>query len=266
MSSSPDYEDKREKHSDSAARKPGEELLEPSFASRVKESLGEDVKHVRLHTGPAAQEEADRHGARAVTREHDVYFARDAFEPETESGRRLLAHEIAHSIQQTGSATETGDQQALEAEADLAADSVMRGVRGPVHLKGPQSEAQRQEKGKAEVPSIRRHGEEISPMPGRGTITAAGMSIAYYYTTSTGAVFVNLVLQVSEGVALVVTPFTDLREGVDFRVQNAGGTKARSVVISVSNQLVVPPKVQATFSKGSAGYIVVFQFPSAAKK
>jgi hypothetical protein len=266
MSSSPDYEEKREKRSDSAARKPGEESLDPSLASRVKDSLGEDVAHVRIHTGPDAREEAERHGARAVTREKDIYFARDAFDPETESGLRLLAHEMAHTIQQTGSATQGGDRRALEAEADSAADAVMRGVRGPVHLKGARGEAQRQEKGKTEGPSIRKHPEEIAPTPGRGTIGAAGATISYLYATSAGASFVNLVLQVPDGVALVVTPFTDLREGVDYRVQNAGGTRARSVVISVSNQLVVPPKVQATFSKGSAGYIVIFQFPSTAKK
>lgn len=266
MTSSADYEDKQEKPTDSKARRPEVEPLDPSFRSRVREALGQDPGPVSLHVGSAGQTEAERQGARALTREKEIYFARDEFTPATESGQRLLAHELVHTLQQTGSAKQPGTPQTLETEADLAADAVMQGRRSEVNLAVPQGMVQRQEKGKTAAPSMAKHPEEILPAPGRGAITAAGMTIAYLYTVSPGASLVTLSLQVPEGVALVVTALTDLHEGADFRVQNAAGTKARSVVIAVTNKFPMSPKLQVTFNKGSAGYIVVFQFPAAAAK
>jgi hypothetical protein len=90
------------------------------------------------------------------------------------------------------------------------------------------------------------------------------MTLSYLYNSSAGANFVALVLQVSEGIAVVATPLTELHEGANFRVQNAAGTRGRAVVIAVSNKLATQPKMQVTFTRGGAGYVVVFQFPTTA--
>jgi hypothetical protein len=67
-----------------------------SFESR----FGADFSRVRVHTDERAAAMAERINARAFTLHQDVYFARNAFAPATSGGRRLIAHELAHTIQQ----------------------------------------------------------------------------------------------------------------------------------------------------------------------
>ena len=55
---------------------------------------------VRLHRDDAAARLTEALGARAVTAGTDIFFGADAPAPETRDGRRLLAHELAHVVQQ----------------------------------------------------------------------------------------------------------------------------------------------------------------------
>jgi hypothetical protein len=57
---------------------------------------------VRVHTGPDAGALASALGARAFTIGGDIGFARGEFQPGTLAGRRLLAHEVAHTAQPGG--------------------------------------------------------------------------------------------------------------------------------------------------------------------
>jgi hypothetical protein len=263
MSSSPEFDEKTEKKQDGDARR-RDTTVDPALRGNVRKALGQEIGPVRLHTGPEAEAEAERHGASAVTREQDIYFARDAERPETEAGKRLVAHELVHTLQQSGTGRPGADSRALEAEADAVAGAVMRGERSRVALRAPQGAAQRQEKAKTETPTLTRHPDEITPVPAAGTIAGAGVSIAYLYTTAAGALFVTLTLRVPEGVAVVATPLTNLREGDTYRMQNAEGTRTRAVVLSVNKELKMQPKIQVTFSRGSASHVVIFQFPGGA--
>lgn len=67
-------------------------LLEPRF--------GQDLTGVRVHTGPRAEESARAAGARAFALGKDVVFGAGEYRPETAAGQRLLAHEVAHTVQQ----------------------------------------------------------------------------------------------------------------------------------------------------------------------
>ena len=265
MSSSPEFDEQTEKKQDGGARR-RDTTVDPALRSSVRKALGREIGPVRLHTGPEAGAEAERHNASAVTREQDVYFARDAEPPETEAGKRLVIHELVHTLQQSGDGRPGADSRALEAEADAAAGAVMRGERSQVLHRAQQGAAQRQEKRKTETPAITKHPDEITPVPAQGSIAGASVSIAYLYTTATGALFVTLTLRVPEGVAVVASPLTNLREGDTYRVQNAEGARARAVVISVSNKLVAPPKLQVTLTRGSTSHVVIFQFPGGAGK
>ncbi len=62
--------------------------------------MGSDLSQVRLHTDARAAESAKALGARAYTLGRDVVFASGQYAPLHESGRRLLAHELAHVAQQ----------------------------------------------------------------------------------------------------------------------------------------------------------------------
>jgi hypothetical protein len=59
-----------------------------------------DFSRVRVHTGAPAEQSADEVGARAYTVGSDVVFARGEYSPNSSDGRRLLAHELAHVVQQ----------------------------------------------------------------------------------------------------------------------------------------------------------------------
>ncbi len=59
---------------------------------------------MRVHDDGAANRAASELGARAFTRGLDIFFAQGRWAPETAAGRRLLAHELAHTVQQRGGA------------------------------------------------------------------------------------------------------------------------------------------------------------------
>lgn len=263
MSSSHEFDETIGKKRDTDSGRRGAEL-DPALRNTVQKALGRDPGPVRLHTGPAADAEAERANADAVTRNQDIYFSRAAAGPDTESGKRLVLHEVVHALQQSGSG-DAGDERSLEGEADAAAGAMMRGERGQVGLRAAQGAPQRQEKGKTETPSITRQEDEITPAPARGTISGAGVTIAYLYSAAQGALVTSITLQVPDGVSVTITPLTNLKEGDTYRVQNAGGSRSRAVVVSVDKNLRVMPKVQATFTRGSASHIVIFQFPSGGK-
>ena len=83
--------------------------------------FGHDFGRVRVHTGGRAEAAARSLQARAFTLGRDVVFAAGQFAADSAGGRRLIAHELAHVIQQ-GQAPRAG----APATADDAADTVRR--------------------------------------------------------------------------------------------------------------------------------------------
>lgn len=79
----------------------GEALPEP-MRDFFEPRFGRDFSQVRLHTGAQAAESARAVNARAYTVGRDVLFGAGQYAPETDSGLRLLAHELTHVIQQSG--------------------------------------------------------------------------------------------------------------------------------------------------------------------
>lgn len=81
--------------------------------------FGQDFSQVRVHADTAAGNAARSINARAFTFGHRIAFAAGAYAPGTSDGRRLLAHELAHIVQQ--SAGETRIQRAPDSDrlADL---------------------------------------------------------------------------------------------------------------------------------------------------
>lgn len=59
-----------------------------------------DLGGVRIHTGPLAAQAARAVHARAFTVAEQIVFGADEYRPDTEPGRRLIAHEVAHVLQQ----------------------------------------------------------------------------------------------------------------------------------------------------------------------
>jgi hypothetical protein len=70
----------------------------------MEASFGHDLAGVRVHTDAQAAESARAVRAQAYTVGQHVVFGEDRFAPGTHAGRELLAHELAHTIQQRGAA------------------------------------------------------------------------------------------------------------------------------------------------------------------
>lgn len=64
--------------------------------------LGYDLGKVRIHIGAEAAVTAERLNTRAFAYGRHVVFGRGQYRPESAQGKRLLAHELAHIVQQLG--------------------------------------------------------------------------------------------------------------------------------------------------------------------
>jgi outer membrane lipoprotein SlyB len=96
--------------------------------------FGCDFSAVRVHTDDRAASTASVLQARAYTVENDIIFAPGAYRPETEAGRRLLAHELAHVAQQSNrvgapkaKSLVSSRTDSAEVEADRVAVAVAKG-------------------------------------------------------------------------------------------------------------------------------------------
>ena len=84
-------------------RSPGQPL-DGSTRAFFEARFGHDFSRVRVHADERAGESARSVQALAYTVGNDVVFGRGQYAPRTEPGRRLIAHELAHTVQQgTGS-------------------------------------------------------------------------------------------------------------------------------------------------------------------
>jgi len=84
-------------------RSPGEPL-DPTTRAFMEPRFGHDFSSVRVHSGAAAEQSARAVDAKAYAVGYDIAFGAGRFAPGTLEGRRLIAHELAHVVQQTGGA------------------------------------------------------------------------------------------------------------------------------------------------------------------
>lgn len=78
--------------------------LEPSLRDDMEQRFGHDFSRVRVHSGEAAEQSAREVNANAYTVGHNIVFGADRFAPRTHAGRRLIAHELTHVVQQRADA------------------------------------------------------------------------------------------------------------------------------------------------------------------
>lgn len=119
--------------------------LQADLSGPLEQHFGMDLSAVRVHTDPGAGQIARALQATAFTHGNDIYFAPDAFQPGSDKGQRVLAHEMSHIVaQRTG--TDTGGHGALtvgraddpaETAADRSADRAMAALRRTHTLAAP---------------------------------------------------------------------------------------------------------------------------------
>lgn len=78
----------------------GGNTLSPQVAAEMSQAIGADFNGVRIHTGEDATQMNRELGAQAFTHGNDIYFNSGKYDPATTNGKRLLAHELTHVVQQ----------------------------------------------------------------------------------------------------------------------------------------------------------------------
>lgn len=103
----------------------------------MRSRFGRDFGTVRVHNDAQAAESARAVNAMAFTVGDSLVFGAGNYSPETERGKWILAHELAHVIQQRrgGPAASVDSGGRLELAANEASAGVMRGE-GPVPVSG----------------------------------------------------------------------------------------------------------------------------------
>lgn len=121
----------------------GGQPLDGGAKSRMGAAFGHDFSGVRVHTGAQAAGLSEDLNARAFTIGSDIAFGPGEYQPGTMIGDALIAHELAHVVQQSGgqgtsspqSKTDQGND-GLEEEADVAAvgavSSLWLGTQGAI--------------------------------------------------------------------------------------------------------------------------------------
>lgn len=74
--------------------------LDASTGAIMSSHFGHDFADVRIHTGDDAAQAANNISARAFTLGRNIYFGAGRFDPRVADGKKLLAHELTHVIQQ----------------------------------------------------------------------------------------------------------------------------------------------------------------------
>lgn len=96
---------------------PGE-ALDDATRAFFEPRFGADLGEVRVHAGEHDGRLASSLSARAFTFGNDIVFGKGRYQPGTDSGRRLIAHELAHVVRpQAGSAV------ARQTDAGVASDA-----------------------------------------------------------------------------------------------------------------------------------------------
>jgi hypothetical protein len=74
--------------------------MEPDVRADMEGRLGHDFGDVRVHDDSAAHSSAQAVNAHAYTVGSNVVFQRDRYDPSSDAGRTMLAHELTHVVQQ----------------------------------------------------------------------------------------------------------------------------------------------------------------------
>lgn len=106
------------------------QTLDPDTRAFMDSRFGRDFGQVRLHTDAGAANSASTINANAYTIGNDIVFGHGFYRPHTPGGRAVLAHELAHVVQQSegyGPTPSTTPSGTTEVDADGAASRVLKG-------------------------------------------------------------------------------------------------------------------------------------------
>lgn len=111
--------------------------LDGTTRGNMESGFGHDFSNIRIHDDARAHDNARSLSARAYAAGDHIVFGEGQYRPESSSGQALIAHELAHSVQQGGVQMKADGpipaaaDAELEAQADRAAAAVTAGRAAP---------------------------------------------------------------------------------------------------------------------------------------
>ena len=112
----------------------GGKALDPGMQESIGQATGHDFSGVRVHTSSEADTLSKQLHARAFTTGQDIFFREGTYDPSSSAGKKLIAHELTHVVQQSGGGTGKslgrmtvhGPNDAFEQEANAIADRAVQ--------------------------------------------------------------------------------------------------------------------------------------------
>jgi peptidoglycan hydrolase-like protein with peptidoglycan-binding domain len=80
----------------------GGQKMDANVQAEMENGFGTDLSRVNIHTDATAVQMNRQLGAQAFTHGNDIYFNKGKYNPDSNNGKHLLAHELTHTIQQSG--------------------------------------------------------------------------------------------------------------------------------------------------------------------
>jgi hypothetical protein len=84
----------------------GGQPLGATIRQPMEQAFGADFKGVRVHTDAQSDQMNRSIQAKAFTTKQDIFFRQGAYQPDSQKGQELLAHELTHVVQQSGVRTQ----------------------------------------------------------------------------------------------------------------------------------------------------------------
>jgi len=110
-----------------------QKIVLPSFVKkRYETAFNTDLSNVRIHKSKSIDELTSVVGAKAFVAGNDIYMSQNSYNPYSHDGQELLAHELAHTIQQCS--TRVGDSMVVNISngaGDLQFDNILPRFRQP---------------------------------------------------------------------------------------------------------------------------------------
>lgn len=105
--------------------------LTPEVQEEMGSKMGTDLSNVKVHTDSNAVQMSKDINAKAFTHGNDVYFNQGQYNPTSNEGKHLLAHELTHTVQQSGQIKPKIQRTIAQAAAAISAGNIQAGLADP---------------------------------------------------------------------------------------------------------------------------------------
>ncbi|BBJ23429.1 eCIS core domain-containing protein [Candidatus Nitrotoga sp. AM1P] len=242
--------------------------LDAATQQDMGQRFGHDFSQVRVHSGAAAEQSAQDVNAHAYTVGYNLVFGAGQFAPRSHAGRRLLAHELAHVVQQTGSAESsstvvTGKNRTLSRYRDKGKDTIAFDAANET-LKDPKTQPWIDNITVAFDTAVVDTGHaadakaagQLEPRMPTGTLTAK-------YSTKSSKVLSDVVQPIAGGSTMLGIGLTDrVKDSEVKRLEGLGYMDSENVRLGNLKDPVAKTGKGARYSKSGAGsmnYAIFFK-------